>query len=77
MPVGDGFKGRKKYGRCAVVGNSMNLFESENGAHIDKYDAVGPSRYFPLMHMPTDTSRYHTSRCQQTLPKQQISSNIC
>jgi hypothetical protein len=38
-PKEDVFKG-SAYDRCAVVGNSMNLFDAENGDAIDQYDAV-------------------------------------
>lgn len=57
MPESDGFKGRKKYGRCAVVGNSMNLFDTENGPHIDKYDAVFRfnSEWRRMHHVTKDT----------------------
>ena len=38
-PKEDVFKG-SAYDRCAIVGNSMNLFDAENGDAIDQYDAV-------------------------------------
>ena len=38
-PKEDVFKG-SAYDRCAIVGNSMNLFGAENGDAIDQYDAV-------------------------------------
>lgn len=40
MPEEDPLLGGQRYRRCAVVGNSMNLFETENGDAIDAYDAV-------------------------------------
>jgi len=40
-----------------VVGNSMNLFDTENGPHIDKYDAVFRfnSEWRRMFHVTKDT----------------------
>jgi hypothetical protein len=43
--------------RYTVVGNSMNLFDTENGPHIDRYDAVFRfnSEWRRMHHVTKDT----------------------